>query len=30
MSTSYASRTGRVMFAAVIMFGIGLSSGGVT
>ena len=30
MSTSYASRTGRVTFAAVIMFGIGSSRGGVT
>ena len=30
MSTSYASRTGRVMFAAVIMCAIGSSRGGVT
>jgi len=30
MSTSDASRTGRVMVAAVIMFGIGSSRGGVT
>ena len=30
MSTSYASRTGRVVVAAVITFGIGSSRGGVT
>jgi hypothetical protein len=30
MSTSDASRTGRVMFAALIMFRIGSSRGGVT